>query len=171
VSVNAFGLVPLPAPGKYMIRSHLTVSSGSTVAGPAADMTEIQAGHEVGRCGRSADGQLGGAGELAEAKPGLDDRVQVERHCVDALFEQPFGEIWVVAGALAADADVFAAGFAGLDRGADHEFAGRVAFVEASGDQGGVAVQAKRELAYTEARRVADLIRSALPDRGRHRSS
>jgi hypothetical protein len=52
----------------------------------------------------------GGAGELAEAKPSLDDGVRVERYRVDALLEQPLGKIWVIAGPLAADADVLAPG-------------------------------------------------------------
>jgi hypothetical protein len=51
---------------------------GSGVAGPAAGVTEIPGRPRGGRCERSADGPLGGADELAEAKPGLDDGVRVE---------------------------------------------------------------------------------------------
>src|SRR4029453_8057632 len=95
-----------------------------------------------------ASTHLGGPGELAEAEPGFDDGVGVEGHGVDALLEQPFGQIWVVAGTLAADTDVFASGLAGFDRSADHEFDRGVAFVEASGDQGGIAVQPESELSH-----------------------
>ena len=49
---------------------------------------------------------------------------------LDALIQQPLGEVGVVAGALAADADVLAPGLAGLDRHAEHELDGRVALVE-----------------------------------------
>ncbi len=84
----------------------------------------------------------------AQALPGVDDGVGVERHGVDALLEQPLGEVGVVAGALAADADVLAARLAGRDGGAEHELHGRVALVEAGGHQGGVAVQAQGQLGH-----------------------
>ena len=44
----------------------------------------------------------------SEEQPGLDHGVGIERDAVDALIEQPAGEIRVIRRALAADADVFA---------------------------------------------------------------
>ena len=97
---------------------------------------------------RLPDGLSGRPGELAEAKPGFDDGVGVERHRVDALLEQPFGQIWVVAGALAQVPTYLPRALHAFDRGADHEFDRGVAFVEAGGDQGGVAVQPESELGH-----------------------
>ena len=51
--------------------------------------------------------------EPTEAEPCVDYGVGVQRHGVDPLFEQPFGQVGVVGGALTADADVLAAGLAG----------------------------------------------------------
>src|SRR5688500_18289915 len=52
---------------------------------------------------------------LCQTLPGLDDRVGVQRDRHDAFLGQPVGEVGVVAGALAADADVLAGGAAGGD--------------------------------------------------------
>ncbi len=44
-----------------------------------------------------------------QPRPGVDHGIRVERHAVDALIHQPFGQIGVIRRALAADADVLAA--------------------------------------------------------------
>lgn len=78
----------------------------------------------------------------------FDDGVWVEADAVDAALDEEAGEVWEVAGSLAADAD-FAPGFVGVGGGdelVDESFDGVVAFVEEVGDEVAVAVEAEGEL-------------------------
>ena len=59
-----------------------------------------------------------------------NDGVGVERDGADAFLRQPFGKVGVVAGALAADAYVFALRFAGGYGACEQGFYGGVAFVK-----------------------------------------
>src|SRR3954470_25001331 len=72
---------------------------------------------------------------LGQPEPGLDDRVGVEAHRLDALLEEPLGGVGVVRGALAADADVLVEVAAGRDRARQQLQHGGVALVEAVGDE------------------------------------
>jgi hypothetical protein len=85
---------------------------------------------------------------LRQQLPSLHNRVRVERDRRNALLYQPLGKVGVVAGALAADAYVFALIQTGFDGHGEHGFDGGVAFVEVFGQelQSRVAVQAQGEL-------------------------
>ena len=48
--------------------------------------------------------------ELGNGLDGLHDGVWVERHALDAFFDQEFGEVWEIGWALSTYADVFATG-------------------------------------------------------------
>ena len=71
--------------------------------------------------------------ELTPIQPGVDHRVRVKGYAAKFL---------------AADADVFAPGAAGLDGHAEDLLHRRIALVEAGGHQAGVAVQAQGELGH-----------------------
>ena len=85
---------------------------------------------------------------LTQRCPGLDHGVGVQRDRADALRHQPLRKVRVVAGALAADADVFALGQPGLDGLGDQRGHRRVALVKVSGQQlhARVAIQTQGEL-------------------------
>src|SRR5690606_18405258 len=67
---------------------------------------------------------------LGEIEPRLNDRVRIQRHALDALLEQPLGEIRVVRRPLAADTDVLAAAQADLYRHREQLLHGLVPLVE-----------------------------------------
>ena len=75
------------------------------------------------------------ASRLREREPGLDDRIGIERHALDALLDQPLREIRMVGRPLPADADVLAVLLAGLDREREHRLHRIVALVERGRDR------------------------------------
>src|SRR6056297_727333 len=83
-----------------------------------------------------------------QEQPGLDHRVRVEGHALDALIEQPVGEIRMVRRTLSADAHVFILAAAGLDGHGQQGLHRVVPLVEDVCDQGGVPVQAEGELRH-----------------------
>mmetsp|Transcript_53285 Transcript_53285/g.125036 ORF Transcript_53285/g.125036 Transcript_53285/m.125036 type:complete len:660 (-) Transcript_53285:2122-4101(-) len=121
------------------------VAAVQAAVGHSADDRNKKPGLPCGEPGRAARA----CGLLArQALPGVDDGVRVQRDRHDALLGQPVGEVRMVAGALAADADVLAGGTAGADGARDQGLDGWVALVEVAGQllQAGVAVQAECEL-------------------------
>jgi hypothetical protein len=134
-----------PAGSSTAVVSSLTVcppagTSSRTVIEYDTEGRRLSRRHPSHRRGDRGGGRLA-VEEPAEAEPGVDDGVGVQRHGLDPLLHQPLDQVGVVGRALAADADILAAGLAGLDGGGEHELDGWVAFVEAGGDQRGVAVQ------------------------------
>src|SRR5581483_12159440 len=67
---------------------------------------------------------------LGEIEPGFDHRVGIERDRLDAFLEEPAREIRVIAGTLAADADVLLLLAAGRDRHVQERLDRVVALVE-----------------------------------------
>ena len=65
-----------------------------------------------------------------EEQPGLDDRVRIQRHALDALLDQPAREVRMIRRPLAADADVLARLAAGRDRHREQRLDRVVALVE-----------------------------------------
>mmetsp|Transcript_46149 Transcript_46149/g.119750 ORF Transcript_46149/g.119750 Transcript_46149/m.119750 type:complete len:372 (-) Transcript_46149:323-1438(-) len=82
----------------------------------------------------------------AQVQPGGDDAVGVQGHGVDALVHEPLGQLRLVGGALAADADVLALLLGGLDEHRQALHHRRVLLVEVLRHQAGVAVQAEGQL-------------------------
>ena len=87
------------------------------------------------RISRSASFQTVSAASVGQLLPGVDHAVRIERNRLDALVRQPLREVRMVAGALAADADVLALACAGRDGAAAAGLDGRVALVEIGGQQ------------------------------------
>ena len=77
---------------------------------------------------------------------GFQNAVRVEGDAVDSIRDEEPGELWVIAGSLAADADLAAVFMAGGDDFGDESGDGRAAFVEEGGDESAVAVDAEDEL-------------------------
>ena len=61
--------------------------------------------------------------------------IAFERSQVDALVQQPLGEVGMITGTLSADPHILPAGLAGRDCGADQGLDGGVALVEGRGHQ------------------------------------
>src|SRR5205807_8432967 len=93
-------------------------------------------------------GAAGGSGRLRAEQPGFHHGVRVEREALDALLDQPAGEVRVVRGALAADTDVLALSAAGADRHRDELAHRLVALVEVARHDGRVAIQPEGELRH-----------------------
>ena len=68
-------------------------------------------------------------------RPGFHNAVRVQGERIYPLGHEPFSEVGVIAGPLAAYPDLFALCFATLDGKADQVFYGLVSFVEAFGNQ------------------------------------
>ena len=75
-----------------------------------------------------------GLAPTTQPDPGVDHCVGIERDAVDALVQQPLGEVRMITGTLSADPH-YSRGLAGRDCGADQGLDGGVAFVEGRGHQ------------------------------------
>src|SRR5213078_536469 len=117
--------------------AHWLQRPAAFAAGQAVDFAR-PAGKRRGFCRleRLRSGAPGGRGRLREEQPGFHHGVRVEREALDALLDQPAGEVRVVRGALAADTDVLALSAAGADRHRDELAHRLVALVEVARHDG-----------------------------------
>src|SRR5690606_41128910 len=81
---------------------------------------------------------------FGQEKPGIENRIRVQRHAFDALIHQPARQVRVVGRALTADADVLAGLAARLDGAGQQLLDRRIALVEQVVDDAGVAVQDRK---------------------------
>ena len=147
VEQRGYTLIPLNLHyTKGRIKLELGLAKGKLQHDKRADEREKEWNREKQRLLRSIADFLAGARRFGERHPGRDHGIGVERHALDALLHQPAREVGMVGGPLAADADVLAVLAAGADRHGEHRLDGRVALVEALGDEARIAVQAEREL-------------------------
>src|SRR5262249_35941441 len=91
---------------------------------------------------------LGARLGLREKQPGLDHRIRIERHALDALIEQPAREVRMVRRPLTAEADIFPELAAGGD-GHREQLAPRlIPLIEGLRHDGGVAIETEGELRH-----------------------